>query len=120
MLICFDLDQTITSAPEFYRALMGALTAAGVEVHVLSGVHHKHATQADAQEKKGLLSSMGMEQGTHYSQLTAVSGPEKKVAKGKVNYMTHAGATSLVDNSKRNVKAARKAGFLALHHLDAK
>jgi len=113
--VCIDLDNTITSAPAFYKLLMDGLRGVGAEVHVLSGVRHSDpATQADAEEKKALLDSLGC--GDSYDELIVVSGPEKKVPGEKVGYMRHVGAVALFDNSKANITAARKAGFIGLRH----
>jgi len=117
LLICLDLDGTIGAAPEFYKALMEGLQAAGCEVHILTGSPGV-ASQEELDAKKAQLDALGV--GDCYDKLVVVSGPEKDVATGKVAYMGHVGATALVDNEKRNVKAARKGGFLALRHLEPK
>ena len=117
---CIDLNDTISSTPQLMKALMKGLRDAGHEVHVLSGTKHDPATQEDLQEKLGLLHQLGFHHGDDFDKLIAVSGPEKAVAEGKVNYMRHVGAVGLVDDRKRNIKAARKAGFLGLQHLDPK
>ena len=117
MLICIDLDQTIGAAPDFYRTLMQGFKAQGCEVHVLTGTPGP-ASQEELDAKKAQLDALGC--GGCYDKLVIVSGPEKNVADEKVSYMTHVGATALVDNLKKNVKAARKAGFVALRHLGPK
>ena len=114
---CIDLDGCISSTPDAMRALMGGLQAQGCEVHVLSG-SPGIATQEELADKKALLDSLGV--GDCFDKLIAVSGPEKDVAAGKVNYLTHVGAKALVDDRKKNCKAARKAGVLALRHLGPK
>ena len=115
-----DLDDTITSTPEAMKSLMEGVRAQGCEVHVVSGVKDGPVTAQALAQKKALLDSLGFEQGTAYDQLIAVGGPEKKVAAGKVAYMTHVGASCLVDDRKKNCKAAKKAGFLALRHIAPK
>jgi hypothetical protein len=117
MLICFDLDDTISAAPDFYRALMEGLKAQGCEVHVLTGSPGP-ASQEELDVKKAQLESLGC--GDCYDKLIVVGGPEDHVAEEKVNYMTHVGASALIDDRKKNCKAARKAGFLALRHLGPK
>lgn len=113
-----DLDGTISATPHLMRAIMRGLKDAGHEVHVVSGTHHDPATREDIVEKKALLDELGFVQGEDFDKLVAVSGPEKRVAEGKVNYMRHVGAVGLIDDKKRNIKAARKAGFLGLRHQD--
>ena len=117
---CFDLNDTISSTPDLMKCLMKGIRDAGSEVHVVSGTHHNPATQADLREKYDLLEKLGCEHGVHYDKLIAVSGPEDNVAKAKVDYMRHVNAAGLVDDRKRNIKAARKAGFLGLRHVDPK
>jgi hypothetical protein len=114
---CFDLNDTISSTPELMMAMMVGLREAGHEVHVVSGTHHNPATLADLREKQELLDKLGLEKGTHYDKLVAVSGPESAVAERKVQYMRHTAAAGLVDNAKANIKAAKKAGFLGLLHV---
>ena len=115
-----DLNDTISSTPELMKTLMKGIRDDGHEVHVLSGTDHDPATQEDVAEKKALLDQLGCEQGVHYDKLIAVSGPEKRVAAGKVQYMKHVGAVGLIDDRKRNISAVRKAGFLGLRHFDPK
>lgn len=117
MIVCLDLDGTATADPEFYRHLTAGLRAEGIEVHVLSGHRPGPVSQDVVAMKESLLASLGFRRGEHYDQLAAVSGPEGKVPGGKVDYMRHVGASCLIDNSRPNVKAARKAGFLALRHM---
>ena len=117
---CCDLDATITSTPDTMRAIMAGLRSQGHEIHVVSGVRKGPAGPQDLKDKQALLSQLGFEKGRDYDQLVAIGGPEKKVAAGKVNYMRHVGSTTLIDNDKRNVKAAQKAGFLAFRHMDPK
>jgi hypothetical protein len=115
---CVDLDDCISSTPDAMRTLMEGLRSQGIEVHVVSGIRDGPATPEHLKAKKALLEQLGC--GDSYDKLVAVSGPEDEVAAGKVNYMQHVGSSTLVDNDKRNVKAARKAGFLAFRHMDPK
>ena len=46
--------------------------------------------------------------------------PPKHIAAAKVAYMKGVGATHLIDNSKKNIKAARKAGFTGHWHASPK
>ena len=115
MIVCVDLDGTISDAPEFYKALMCGLRAEGHEVHVLSGVPDSSTvTPGDLTKKKAQLEELGCD--GCYDKLVAVGGPEKNVAQAKVDYMTHVGASVLIDDRKRNIKAVQKAGFLGLRH----
>lgn len=113
MIICVDLDGTITAAPSFYKALMDGLRSGGHEVVVLSGCAGERASPEEANAKAVILDSLGLARS--YDRLVVVAAPHNKVATPKVDYMTHVGACALIDNDKANVKAARKAGFLALH-----
>jgi hypothetical protein len=114
----FDLDKTISAAPGLMKTLMDGLRANGDEVHIVSGTRSRGpATQADVQEKKDHLDSLGC--ADCYDQLVAVSGPKKRIPEQKVNNMRHVGATAIIDNSKANIKAARKAGFVGLRFRNA-
>lgn len=113
MLVCFDLDGTISAYPEQMCALMAGLRAAGHEVHVLSGTPHESVSPAVITSKENLLAQCGCS--TCYDMLAVVANPSNDVADAKVDYMKRVGAAALVDNKKANVKAARKAGFMALH-----
>lgn len=116
----FDLDDTITACPAEMRTLMSALHQAGCEVCVLSGTHHSPATDEDAAKKKAVLDSLGFVQGRDYDHLVVVSGPEHHVGDVKADYMTTAHAAALVDDRKRNVKAASRAGIMALQFVAPK
>jgi hypothetical protein len=120
VIVCVDLDGTISADPDFYRAAMAGLRMAGVEVHVLSGTHTDEVTPEEIAEKLALLAELGIVAGCEFDAAIAVAGPEKNVPANKVAYMRHAGASVLADNDKPNCKAARKAGFLALRHLSPK
>jgi phage replication-related protein YjqB (UPF0714/DUF867 family) len=113
---CFDLDGTLTDDPETLKGMMKGLRESGHGVQVLTGSRHdENVTPELVAEKNEIMSGIGLKQGEHYDTAVVVGGPEKKVPKHKVQYMKHIGATGLVDNSKPNIKAARKAGFVGLH-----
>ena len=120
MIWCIDLDNTITSTPDLMQALMRGLREEGNEVHILSGCHEDVVTPEVAAKKTAELRQLGFAQGQDYDVAVAVSGPEKEIPEGKVSYMRHVGASALVDNDKKNIKAARKAGFLGLRHYNPK
>ena len=111
-VIAVDLNDTISAYPEEMRTLMEAYRAAGHEVHVLSGWEAESADQEALAEKTQQLKDLGC--ADCYDKLVVVADPKNDVAEQKVNYMRHVGATTLVDNSRRNGKKARKAGFMAL------
>lgn len=120
MIACFDLDSTLTASPDFYRAAMQGLIAAGHKVHVLTGTHTAKITPQEMSEKHSLLAQLGFVKGRDYDQLDVVPGPESDVAENKVRYMQAVGASHLIDDRKANCKAARKAGFTAHRHLAPK
>lgn len=99
MKVAIDLDGTITCAPDFFRAEMRGLMDKGDEVHVLTG----------NPKAKEVLTQLGLVRGRDFT--TVVTVPLKGIARFKVAYMHHAGVTHLVDNSGKNIKAARRAGF---------
>lgn len=116
MIVCYDLDGTLSLDPEFYRAEMDGHRQAGHEVHVLSAVEDGPATNADLLAKSSLLHELGL--ANSYDKLAVVDGPHSAVPQNKVAYMRRAGATHLVDNRKANAKAAAAAGFTAHHQIN--
>lgn len=99
-IVCVDLDGTVSADPSLFRAELRGLTAHGFQVHVLTGNPH-------AEDE---LTQMGFTKGRDYS--TCVHVPRKHIARFKVAYMRHVGATTLIDNRAKNIKAARQAGFV--------
>lgn len=112
LTVCVDLDGTITKFPVVMCALMGALRDAGHCVVVLTGDAAETATESAVEDKRALLSQLGCADA--YTTITVVANPKNKVADLKVAYMRQVGADLLIDNDHKNVRAARKAGFLAL------
>jgi len=108
MKICLDFDGTIGADPDFYRSVMRGLMEHGHEVHVLTG-----NTQVSQH-----LSQLGMVKGRDFTHIAVV--PVKNISAVKVAYMRHVGATHLIDNTKENVQAARRAGFTAHWHRPPK
>lgn len=105
MIACVDLDGTVSVDPDFYRGELRGLMDKGWQVHVLTGnptAHHE-------------LAQLGMVKGRDFSHIAIV--PRKHIAKFKVAYMRQVGATHLIDNRRKNAKAAVKAGFTAHHHM---
>ena len=125
-VVCYDLDDTLTAAPDFYRAEMAGHHLAGHGVHVLSAVEHGHATQADYDQKRDLLRGLGLAPYAH--ELAVVNGPHDAIPTNKIAYLKHVATTTgtpkrdvhLVDNRKANVRAAHKAGFTGHHHMHPK
>jgi len=108
VIVAMDMDGTIGADPEYYRSEMRGLMDRGHQVHVLTG--NPQAQHA--------LAQLGMVKGRDFTHVAVV--PEKHISRFKVAYMRHVGATHLVDNRRKNVKAAQKAGFTAHHHMSPK
>lgn len=105
MKVATDLDGTISADPAFYRAELAGLMQKGHEVHVVTG--NAHGEQA--------LRDLGFMKGRDYTTCSVV--PLKHIASAKVAFMKSIGATHLIDNRKKNIRKAVKAGFTAHHHL---
>lgn len=119
MIVCVDLDDTITSAPDLMRAIMEGLQSEGHKVIVLSGgLTDGPAQQEDLVVKSKLLRDLGC--ADCYDLLFVVNGDHNITPEAKVAYMQSVGASALVDNRKENVKAARNAGIRALRYMDPK
>lgn len=104
MKVVTDFDGTITSDPEFYRGEMRGLMERGHEVHVVTGnpdAHHE-------------LQRLGFHKGLDYTHVVTV--PLKHIGHTKVAYMKQVGATHIIDNRKKTIKRARKAGFTVHWH----
>lgn len=108
MVVCFDLDGTISADPALFGPEMRGLVTAGHQVHVLSG--NPKAPQE--------LAQLGFVPGRDYTHLAVV--PRKGVSHFKVAYMRAVGASALTDNRKKNIQAARRAGFTANWHRPPK
>lgn len=104
MITVCDLDGTISADPEFYRSELRGLTARGHAVHVVTG--NPHGDQ--------VLSQLGFAKGLDYTKCVTV--PRKHIGQVKVAYMREVGATHIVDNRKKTIKLARKAGFTGHWH----
>ena len=99
---------------------MRGLREAGCEVHIVSGCHSGDVNAKEMDQKRSELAQLGFQQGVDFDRAVATSGPKKKIPQGKVDYMRKVGASGLIDNDKKNIKAATKAGFLGLRHVDPK
>ena len=111
-VVAVDLNDTVSAYPQEMKLLMESLRAAGHEVHVLSGWEADHADDEALEQKRKQLEDLGC--ADCYDKLVVVADPKNHVAEQKVNYMRHVGSKILIDNNRKNGKAARKAGFLAL------
>lgn len=108
MIVCVDLDQTVSADPQFYRGELEGLRRHGAQVFILTG----NPKAADE------LSQLGFAKGREYDGLVQV--PRKHIAKSKVAVMRQLGATHLIDNRAKNIKTAAKAGFTGHHHVNPK
>lgn len=108
---CTDLDGTISAYPAEMKALMQGLRSGGHTVIVLTGHPGDSVTPEVCEQKKQKLAELGV--GNCYDKLAVVANPDGDMADMKVAYLRQAGATALIDNDHDNVRAARKAGFLA-------
>lgn len=108
MISCYDMDGVITADPEFYRCEMRGLRARGHQVHILTG-------NPTALHR---LAEMGFVKGREYDALGVV--PRQHIAVAKVAYMKSVGATHLVDNRRKTIRAVRKAGFTGHWHASPK
>lgn len=108
MIVAVDLDNTISADPEFYHSEMRGLMKRGHQVHVVSG----------NPEAEKVLGELGMLKGRDFTRCVRV--PKKGIARFKVAYMRHVGATHLIDNSKKNIRAVRRAGFTGHWHASPK
>ena len=112
MLVAVDIDGCADAYPREFQSIMSALRAAGHTVYVVTGSQGPTVTQADLDEKATYLSSLGL--GESYDVLTVIGNPDGDIADKKVQYLQSVGAHALFDNSVPNLKAATKAGILAL------
>lgn len=109
---CFDLNNTITDWAVALCAMMCALRNDGYRVIVLTGQAADTITPEIIDAKLGELRKFGAQH--CYDQLVVCAAPDGDVSDQKVAYMRSVGATGLVDNDKRNIKKAKKAGFLTM------
>lgn len=108
MIVVIDLDGTISSDPDFYKGEMTGLRAQGHQVHVVTGNPMAHTR----------LAHLGLVQGRDFDHLATV--PRQHIATAKVEYMKQVGASHLIDNRRKNIQKARKAGFTGHWHAAPK
>ncbi len=101
MLACFDIDGTIDAEPSLMQGLMSALKAAGHQIVVLTGCGQETPEPEDTIHKAEYLQSLGC--AACYDQLVVLGEPADE---RKAEWLKQHGADLLVDNSKKNAKAA--------------
>jgi hypothetical protein len=112
VIVAVDLDGTLDIYPQELRAIMSAVRAAGDTVIVISGSHKGFVDQGEVDGKAQMLASLGLDR--CYDELVVIPGPETDVADRKAAYLQSIQASVLIDNRKKNCRAATKAGMLAL------
>lgn len=103
MNVAFDIDGTIDSFPQVMLALCSALTAAGHEVYIITGVEADTVPASVVKGKKMFLTGLGFGPGT-YKQLIVVPQPHDK---NKADEIARLKVELLIDNSVANAKAAK-------------
>ena len=112
MIFCFDLDGSLDKYPDEFRAIISGLRAQKHEVHIVTGARSSTVTPDIISDKIKKLE--GLDLANYYDKLVIVANPQNNVAKQKVEYMKNINAHVLFDNDPANIKAAKKANFLAL------
>ncbi len=112
MIFCFDLDGSLDIFPDQFREIMASLRSNHHEVHIVTGCRSTQVTPEIISDKIKKLE--GLDLINYYDKLVIVANPKNKVAKQKVEYMRGINAHVLFDNDPHNIKAAKKANFLAL------
>ncbi|MGH9082333.1 MAG: hypothetical protein ACRDWN_03210 [Acidimicrobiales bacterium] len=115
MNLAIDLDGTCGAFPHEFESICSKLVAGGDQVFILSG-GGKTVTPTVIAEKRQFLTSLGFGVGSY----TALVVVPKPYPAQKVQAMTEHGVKVLIDNDKKNCKAAAQAGFLALRLQNAK
>lgn len=80
MNFCFDIDGTISAAPEAYKVMIDSLLAAGHEVHILTGTMDQEATEEHYRKRHDQLAEFGI---TRWTNLCIVTSPGNVEAKAK-------------------------------------
>lgn len=102
MLVGVDIDGTIDADPPVMLSLLQALRAAGHQVVILTGSSEpEQVVPGDVQQKEEYLQSLGF--GAAYDQLVVFAKPAADL---KAKWLKDNKADMLIDNSKKNVKAA--------------
>jgi hypothetical protein len=71
----FDIDGTISAAPEVFAAIMEALLERGHEVHVITG-QTREVTNADVERRVAQLAALGIFWGQHFDKLHLAGAPD--------------------------------------------
>lgn len=103
----FDIDGTISAAPEAFGAIMRALVSAGETVHVITGgLHDEEPTQEQVQSRIDQLAEMGIISGSHYTMLHVLNGPTTgRVASLKQKVCVEFGMVLMFEDSQVYVDA---------------
>jgi len=96
----FDIDGTITAAPEAMRELMAALIEAGHHVAVLTGSMGHVGPDTDHRDKRTTqLEALGIHGGTHYDSLSCYGDGPDAVAKEKAAEAGRTGMAMMFEDS---------------------
>lgn len=106
----FDLDGTADAFPLDFECLISALTAAGHNVYILTGVSSDEVPPGVKESKIAYLKSIGIGPEL-YRDLIVCAHPH---AETKIAAMEDYNIGVIFENNKGNCKAAVKAGFVAL------
>ncbi len=107
----FDIDGTISAAPEAFAAIAAALIAAGHEVHVLTGTMEPTIDDAMRQRRVAQLAAFGFP----YSRLHIVNAPTH--VSGKAAYCSEHRIVMMFEDSIPYSDAIAAAGtFVMLVH----
>jgi hypothetical protein len=101
MRVAFDLDGTLDASPELCK-LLRALKKRGDKIVVLTGCHEEPITDADIDEKRAKLDSLGV--GDSVDKLKVY--PQSRVAQCKAEYCRRKDVALFIDNSLRNASLA--------------
>lgn len=114
MNFAFDIDGTITAAPEAYQSIMSALMKAGHTVHVLTGTGDAEVTEVHELNRIVQLRACGLDFASHFDYLHIVTSPGN--VGQKVQYCLDNNIEFVFEDSEAYTNAMRAAGITVVTH----
>lgn len=105
----FDIDRTITAAPEQFGAIMSALTNAGHYCYVITGTMDPIATPGHYDGRVMQLLDHGIREVQHYQSIHIVVAPH---AENKAKYCVENDICFMFDDAPAYIAAMRNAGIM--------
>lgn len=108
----FDIDGTISAAPDVYRMIMRALVDAGHQVHVITGTGDGEATPDKYERRTAQLAEWRLRKGWEWTHLHIVCRPD--CGQKKAVYCAEQGIQMMFEDSPDYADPINHAGTLCV------